>query len=122
MAAATPTAHRYQVKAIFGPTLQGEGLHAGAPCVFLRLAGCNAWDGRAETRANSACPYCDTDFRGGELLDMEEIVLRLEKASCVLRPRKAFTVRLCAHGRGAFTASRYGIVGGFGGAVRVGGY
>jgi len=86
MAAATPTAHRYQVKAIFGPTLQGEGLHAGAPCVFLRLAGCNAWDGRAETRANSACPYCDTDFRGGELLDMEEIVLRLEKASCVLRP------------------------------------
>ncbi len=83
-AAAIP--RRYQVKSIFGPTLQGEGLHAGAPCVFLRLAGCNAWDGRLETRANSACPYCDTDFRGGELLDVGEILARLEKASYVLRP------------------------------------
>jgi len=87
MAAATPTAHRYQVKAIFGPTLQGEGLHAGAPCVFLRLAGCNAWDGRAETRANSACPYCDTDFRGGELLNLEEILVRLARLSEVRSPR-----------------------------------
>jgi len=68
---------RYQVKEIFGPTLQGEGLHAGMPCVFVRLAGCNAWDGRAETRAASACPYCDTDFRGGEALTLEEILAKL---------------------------------------------
>lgn len=67
----------YQVKEIFGPTLQGEGLHAGMPCLFLRLAGCNAWDGRAETRVDSACPYCDTDFRGGEALTLEAITDRL---------------------------------------------
>lgn len=67
----------YQVKSIFGPTLQGEGPHAGAPCLFLRLSGCNAWDGRAETRAGSACPYCDTDFRGGERLDLPVILDRL---------------------------------------------
>ncbi len=66
----------YRVKSIFGPTLQGEGLHAGMPCVFLRLAGCNAWDGRPETRAASACPYCDTDFRGGENLDWAAIDAR----------------------------------------------
>jgi organic radical activating enzyme len=68
----------YLVKEIFGPTLQGEGLHAGWPCVFLRLSGCNAWDGRTETRAASACPYCDTDFRGGERLTLPEILARLD--------------------------------------------
>lgn len=68
---------RYQVKAIFGPTIQGEGPHSGRPCVFLRLSGCNAWDGRPETRAASACPYCDTDFRGGELISAATILERL---------------------------------------------
>jgi 7-carboxy-7-deazaguanine synthase len=67
----------YQVKSIFGPTLQGEGLHAGMPCLFLRLSGCNAWDGRPESRRASACPYCDTDFRGGERLELAQIMERL---------------------------------------------
>ncbi len=67
----------YRVKSIFGPTIQGEGLHQGMPCVFLRLAGCNAWDGRLETRSASACPYCDTDFRGGDDLTLAEILSRL---------------------------------------------
>ncbi len=77
-----PRVRTYQVKEIFGPTLQGEGLHAGMPCLFVRLTGCNAWDGRAETRAASACPYCDTDFRGGEALSAAQILTRLE----TLRP------------------------------------
>ena len=72
-----PGPRTYRVKEIFGPTIQGEGLHQGMPCVFLRLAGCNAWDGRPETRATSACPYCDTDFRGGETLTLTEILDRL---------------------------------------------
>jgi 7-carboxy-7-deazaguanine synthase len=72
----------YRVKEIFGPTLQGEGLHAGMPCLFVRLAGCNAWDGRPETRAASACPYCDTDFRGGDALLLGEILTHLD----ILRP------------------------------------
>lgn len=67
----------YRVREIFGPTLQGEGLHAGQACVFVRLSGCNAWDGRPETRAASACPYCDTDFRGGESLDLDAVLARL---------------------------------------------
>jgi organic radical activating enzyme len=59
----------YLVKEIFGPTLQGEGAHAGRPCVFLRFAVCNL-----------ACTWCDTDFRpdGAERLDAGEIAGRLE--------------------------------------------
>ncbi len=80
-----PSVRTYRVKEIFGPTLQGEGLHAGMPCLFVRLSGCNAWDGRAETRAASACPYCDTDFRGGEAMEIGQILAQLEK----LRPAGA---------------------------------
>ena len=69
----------YRVKEIFGPTLQGEGQHAGRSCLFLRLSGCNAWDGRPETRADSACPYCDTDFFGGEALDVDGIRAQLQE-------------------------------------------
>jgi 7-carboxy-7-deazaguanine synthase len=60
---------RYLVKEIFGPTLQGEGAHAGRPCVFLRFAVCNL-----------ACTWCDTDFRpeGAERLGADEIVARLQ--------------------------------------------
>lgn len=61
---------RYLVKEIFGPTLQGEGAHAGRPCVFLRFAVCNL-----------ACTWCDTDFapEGAERLGAEEIVARLRE-------------------------------------------
>jgi organic radical activating enzyme len=58
----------YLVKEMFGPTLQGEGAHAGTPCVFLRFAVCNL-----------ACTWCDTDFaaEGAERLDADTIVARL---------------------------------------------
>src|ERR1044071_9496310 len=45
------TDRRYLVKEMFGPTLQGEGAHAGRAVVFLRFAACNL-----------DCPGCDTDF------------------------------------------------------------
>ncbi len=59
---------RYLVKEMFGPTLQGEGAHAGRPCVFLRFAACNL-----------ACTWCDTDFapEGAERFTADEIVARL---------------------------------------------
>ncbi|HUS33236.1 MAG TPA: 7-carboxy-7-deazaguanine synthase QueE [Kofleriaceae bacterium] len=59
---------RYLVKEMFGPTLQGEGAHAGRPCVFLRFAACNL-----------ECPWCDTDFApdGAVRYDASEIVSRL---------------------------------------------
>lgn len=68
---------RYAVKSVFGPTVQGEGSLVGAVTAFVRLAGCNVWDGRPESRASSRCPYCDTDFVGGEHLTAAEIVGRL---------------------------------------------
>jgi organic radical activating enzyme len=56
------------VKEVFGPTVQGEGMHAGAPCVFLRFAGCNL-----------ECTWCDTDYSpsGAERLDAATIVRRV---------------------------------------------
>jgi len=58
----------YLVKELFGPTLQGEGAHAGRPCVFLRFAVCNL-----------TCSWCDTDFRpeGAARLPADAIVERL---------------------------------------------
>lgn len=58
----------YRVKNIW-KTLQGEGLFAGRPAVFVRLVGCNMWSGYEATRQRDAgrtgakCPlWCDTDF------------------------------------------------------------
>jgi 7-carboxy-7-deazaguanine synthase len=61
---------RYLVKELFGPTLQGEGAHAGRPCVFLRFAVCNL-----------ACSWCDTDFAaaGATRWRAAELVARLEE-------------------------------------------
>jgi 7-carboxy-7-deazaguanine synthase len=56
----------YAVKEIFF-TIQGEGMNAGRPAVFLRFSGCNLWNGREEDRATGrgACSrWCDTDFFG----------------------------------------------------------
>ena len=55
----------YLVKELFGPTLQGEGAHAGRACVFLRFAACNL-----------DCPGCDTDFspEGARRMTAEAIV------------------------------------------------
>ncbi|HET7501409.1 MAG TPA: 7-carboxy-7-deazaguanine synthase QueE [Kofleriaceae bacterium] len=59
---------RYLVKEMFGPTLQGEGAHAGRAVVFLRFAACNL-----------DCPGCDTDFSpgGARRMTAAEIVARL---------------------------------------------
>lgn len=56
----------YTIKAIFY-TLQGEGVHAGRPAVFLRFSGCNLWSGREEDRPTSLCKFCDTDFVGTDV-------------------------------------------------------
>jgi organic radical activating enzyme len=59
---------RYLVKEMFGPTLQGEGAHAGRAVVFLRFAACNL-----------ECPGCDTDFspQGAQRFTAAEIIERL---------------------------------------------
>ena len=70
---------KYSVKSIFGPTIQGEGFLTGEVSLFVRLAGCNMWDGREATKAASACPYCDTDFLGGEMMDVGYILARCQR-------------------------------------------
>ena len=64
------TERRYLVKEMFGPTLQGEGAHAGRAVVFLRFAACNL-----------ECPGCDTDFspEGAVRMASDEIVARLRE-------------------------------------------
>lgn len=62
------TVRGYLIKEIFGPTIQGEGAHAGRACVFLRFAACNL-----------ACTWCDTDFApdGAQRMQADEIVRTL---------------------------------------------
>ena len=45
---------------------------------FVRLSGCNMWDGRPETRQASHCPFCDTDFFSHRMLEASEIVAELD--------------------------------------------
>lgn len=51
-----------KIKEIFY-SLQGEGGFTGRPAVFVRFSGCNL-----------ACPFCDTDFKGGEDYTEEELI------------------------------------------------
>src|SRR4051812_7813956 len=75
------TGKTYRVKAIW-KTLQGEGLFAGRPAVFVRMVGCNMWSGYEQTRQRDAkrngatCPlWCDTDFtkEGSQTYTAEEL-------------------------------------------------
>lgn len=57
-----------KVSEIFA-SIQGESHHAGYPCAFVRLTGCNL-----------SCGYCDTRyaFEGGETLSVGEVVDRVK--------------------------------------------
>ena len=56
----------YKVTEIF-QSIQGEGLHTGQPCNFIRLAGCP-----------NHCNFCDTDFSETERLSAAAILKQLD--------------------------------------------
>ncbi|MBS3754666.1 MAG: radical SAM protein [Desulfobacterales bacterium] len=65
---------RLRVNEIFY-SIQGESLHAGRPCIFVRLTGCNL-----------RCSYCDTTYAyfEGRIMDMDEIVSKVAAYGCRL--------------------------------------
>jgi 7-carboxy-7-deazaguanine synthase len=68
-------ADRYLVNEIFY-SLQGEGVRAGAPSFFLRLAKCNLTC-KAETHGFD----CDTEFESGRWMTLPEILDELRQLS-----------------------------------------
>ena len=59
-----------KVKEIFY-SLQGEGGRQGEASIFIRLSGCNL-----------NCDFCDTDFSGGDRMELSQILSVIQQFPC----------------------------------------
>jgi 7-carboxy-7-deazaguanine synthase len=69
-----PSEHMLRVTEIFH-SIQGESSHAGRPCAFVRLTGCNL-----------RCRWCDSEytFSGGEQMSIDDVVGQVKSYGCNL--------------------------------------
>ena len=67
----------YSVKEIFY-SLQGEGVRAGMPHVFVRFAGCNLDCAKAPGPLSPGGFDCDTDWKNGTSMSLDDILREVE--------------------------------------------
>ena len=70
----------YRVNEVFY-SLQGEGVRAGDPSVFVRFTGCNL---RCDVEPGPLSPggfACDTEFTSGRSIELEELLAWIQRES-----------------------------------------
>ena len=63
-------------------SVQGEASQAGTPALFIRLAGCNFWNGHQLSRKDGhgdCALWCDTDFQVKINWSLEQVDQRIEE-------------------------------------------
>ena len=85
-------------------TLQGEGVNAGRPAVFVRFSGCNLWSGKEEDRHEAVCTFCDTDFvgtdglNGGQYADPTQLADLTTHLLPTVRSKRVHPLIVCTGG------------------------
>lgn len=67
-----PNRKGYAIQEIF-ESIQGEGAYSGTSTLFIRFAGCNL-----------DCPFCDTEWKSGRNMTLDEIATECMRAMGIL--------------------------------------